>query len=135
VVDIILVLYFIVDQNHPADKVDDIPLGHTAVRNRDAAHQVKLLVQLIAANSFKVIMAAVKQLLLEKLPGILKVSRVARAHTFKELNQRSLCNRLIMRQIPFRFLADSGRDKLPVWVIVDVTEQCNQLLIRASFDR
>jgi len=96
VVDIILVFGLIVDHDHAAHQIDDIPFGHTAIRNGDAVHQVKFLIEFVTPDAFQVIMTHIEDLLFEELLGVFEVGRVTRAHTSEEFDERGFRNRLPM---------------------------------------
>jgi len=104
VINIILVLSLVVDQNHAADEVNDIPGSNIAVRDRNAIHEVELLIELVAAHPLQVIMALVKELFFDECAGIIKGGGIAGAHALEEFDQRSLGNRALLR-VPDGFLA------------------------------
>jgi len=80
-------------------------------------------------------MTAVKKLFLEELPGVFEIGRVTGAHALEELDKRGFRDCLVMRQVPGGFLADGGGNKLTVRIVIDITEQRNQFLIGAGFNR
>ena len=83
-INIIRFLGAIVDHDHAAHQAYEIPLGDHAVGDRHIVMQVEFLIELIAPHAFKVIMALVKQLLLQEATCIIQGSRVSRAHALEK---------------------------------------------------
>ena len=135
VVNIILFLGAVVDFDHVADKVDDVPLGDVAVCDRNTFGEVQLLVQFITANAFQVIVTLVEELLFQEVTGIFKGDRVTGAHLFEKFNQRQFADGHSGRGIPDRFLFEGGLDILAVLVVVNIAKQCQQFFIGPFFDR
>ena len=135
VVNIILFLGAVVDLDHMADKVDDVPLRDVAVLDRNAFDQIELLVQLVAADPFQVIVALVEELFFEEFTRVFKVDRVAGAHLLEELDQGQFADRHAGGRIPDRFLFEGRFNEFAVLVVVDVTEQGEQFLIGPFLDR
>jgi len=130
-IDIILVFTLVVDQNHAAYKIDNIPAGDVTVTHRDAVRQVEFLIQLVAPHPLQVIMTLVKQLLLQESACIFQRCRISRTHTLEEFNQGFLCNGHAPVQHPGGFLANGGGDEHAVGVVINILEEGNQFLIRS----
>ena len=115
-VDVILFLGAVVDLDHVADKVDDVPLGDVAVLDRDPFGQVQFLVQFVAADAFQVIMTLVEELLFQKVTGIFQVDRITGAHLLEEFDQRQFTDGHAGGGVPNRFLFEGGFDIFAVFV-------------------
>ena len=135
VINIILVFFFVIDQDHAAQQVNHVPTGHRAVGYRDALGQIEFLIKFVPANALQVIMALIEELLLQELAGIFERGRVAGAHALEEFKQRSFSDGQAAAQVPDRFLTQGGGDQLAVRIVVHILEERDQLFVRALFDR
>ncbi len=133
-IDIVFVLDLIINEDHAAHQIDNIPFGHAAVRNGDAVTEVKLLVQFIAANAFQVIVTHIEDLLFEELTGVFQVGRVTGAHAAEEFDQCRLSDGLPVAQIPDWFLANGLGNKGTVRIVINIMEQGNELFVGAVLD-
>ncbi len=101
------------------------------MRDRDV--KVKLLVELITTNTFKVIMALIKKLFFKELAGIIQRSRIAWAHLLEEFDQSSFSDGVIA-EVPVWFLLNRGGNEHALGIVIHILEQGEDFLVCTMLD-
>ena len=134
-VDIVFVFLLVVDHDHAANEVNDIPFGDAAVGNWNTIRQIQFLIEFIAAHSFEVVVTHIEDLLFKELFGVFEIRRVTRAHAPEEFDQGCLSNSLMSSQVPNRFLPNRFGNELAIGVVIDIMEESDQFFVRARLQR
>ncbi len=85
-IDVIRILHIIVDFDHPADQVINIPFSNGQVGYRHLIIQIIFLIEFIATDWFQVVAPVIKELILKELPGIFNRSWIAGSHALEKIN-------------------------------------------------